>query len=564
MSGNTVEGPELGPIRQALDAFLSSPDPGVLAIKGDWGAGKTFFVDKYLISKTDLPNQQVSFVSLFGLSSVEEVRRQIIPSALSFRQLRNQDRVLISKKLLGMIRKLPKVSDFETLFQSIENYAIRDLLVVLDDIERKGKELPLKNLLGFVNYLSEHANCKIILILNEDELQKDDKDELGKFREKLIDRELLFAPSYETNARLFFKDTDLFAQALEVFQRCECRNLRVIKRCYVATQEFRTRFRELSPSGLTKLLNQVLLISCLFYRFGGQIDFDALTTQRVIALFSTDTSEKIEGVEILKKVAFRPSDADTLIIKYLRTGFFEPSLNEKLLEADRQMVQQQITWDDIEKTFRLFNANFGSDVEEFTARLEKFFYRNMSVIGWNTFRQGLDALRMLGLDAEADKWTNEFIQLKAPSFSFSECKTFAKLQLSERSQQAITDRRAAILNERRPKKIITKMMEDQGWSEEDTAALDQYDTTYYEEWFKSDQDENLLSLLAEFVRFFNPYGPSDQVGKSIGIKVFSALRNIADGNKFILAKITQVIGISEEQLTNLPGPGSMGVSESQK
>lgn len=558
----TVESPELAPIRQALDAFLSSPDSGVLAIKGDWGAGKTFFVDKYLEGKTDSPTRQVSSVSLFGLSSVEEVRRLIIPSALSHRQLQHRGKNLISRKLLGMVRTLPKVSDFETLFQTIENYAIRDLLVVLDDIERKGEALPLKNILGFVNNLSEHANCKIILILNEDELQKDDKDELGKFREKLIDRELLFAPSYETNARLFFKDTDLFPQALEMFQRCECRNLRVIKRCYSATQDFRTRFRELGPSGLTNLLNQVLLISCLFYRFGGQIDFDALTTQRVIALFSTEASEKVEGVEILKKVAFRPSDADTLIIKYLRTGFFEQSLSEKVFEADRQMVQQQITWDDIETTFRLFNANFGSNVEEFTAGLEKFFHRNMAVIGWNTFRQGLDALRMLGLVAEADKWTDEFIQLKAPSFSFSECKGFAKLQISDRSQQAIANRKSTILKHRSPTEIITKMMKDSGWSEEDTAALDQYDTTYYEDWFRSDQDENLLSLLNEFVQFFNPDVP-DPISKSIGIKVFTALRNIATGNKFILAKITQVVGISEERLSKLVESGSPGDSESQ-
>jgi hypothetical protein len=33
-------------IEKALDAFLGQSQPGVIAIKGDWGVGKTYFVER--------------------------------------------------------------------------------------------------------------------------------------------------------------------------------------------------------------------------------------------------------------------------------------------------------------------------------------------------------------------------------------------------------------------------------------------------------------------------------------------------------------------------------------
>src|SRR5438270_13798180 len=87
---------------------------------------------------------------------------------------------------------------------------------------------------------------------------------------------------------------------------------------------------------------------------------------------------------------------------------------------------------------------------------------------------------------------------------FSECEGFLKLHPGDKAQEAILQRKAKILQARSPKEIIEKMMSDRGWSKEDTAALDQYDVTTFEQLFRLDQDENLLTLLAEFVRFFNP------------------------------------------------------------
>ena len=232
-------------VKRFLDAFLDSENPGVIAIKGDWGAGKTYFVNHYLQERPAISNKLVSFVSLFGLSDMEDIRRRIIPSAISAKKLKEGKTTSWLRRTLGFARRLPKVSDFEEAFQAFEDYQTRILLIVFDDIERKADSLPLKNFLGLVNFLSEQASCKVIIILNEDQLSEDDKKELGVFREKLIDREVLFAPSYTDNAKLFFHDQQLFDRAVDVFTSVECRNLRVINKCYLAVKEFEKELSDL-------------------------------------------------------------------------------------------------------------------------------------------------------------------------------------------------------------------------------------------------------------------------------------------------------------------------------
>jgi tRNA A37 threonylcarbamoyladenosine biosynthesis protein TsaE len=49
-------------VKKFLDAFLDSENPGVIAIKGDWGAGKTYFVTHYLQERPAISNKLVSFV----------------------------------------------------------------------------------------------------------------------------------------------------------------------------------------------------------------------------------------------------------------------------------------------------------------------------------------------------------------------------------------------------------------------------------------------------------------------------------------------------------------------
>lgn len=66
-------------IEKFLDGYLVNSDPQyAVFLKGNWGCGKTFFINKWLESyKKKIPADQVLepvMVSLYGLSEIKQVK----------------------------------------------------------------------------------------------------------------------------------------------------------------------------------------------------------------------------------------------------------------------------------------------------------------------------------------------------------------------------------------------------------------------------------------------------------------------------------------------------------
>ncbi|EGK8129956.1 hypothetical protein IO384_001663, partial [Campylobacter lari] len=63
-----------------------------------------------------------------------------------------------------------------------------NIIVCLDDLERKSDKLDIKDILGLVNKLKEEK-CKVVLISNEDEISNKEKDKeiFNTYKEKCID-----------------------------------------------------------------------------------------------------------------------------------------------------------------------------------------------------------------------------------------------------------------------------------------------------------------------------------------------------------------------------------------
>ena len=66
-------------LNQSLDAFFKNDDQ-VLILKGDWGIGKTYRWDLYIkerIRKKDIPQIVYTYVSLFGKTSLTDLKSSI-------------------------------------------------------------------------------------------------------------------------------------------------------------------------------------------------------------------------------------------------------------------------------------------------------------------------------------------------------------------------------------------------------------------------------------------------------------------------------------------------------
>ena len=534
-------------IKKFLDNFLDSTASGVIAIKGDWGAGKTYFVAHYLQDRPQISNKLVSFVSLFGLSDIEEIRRSIMPSAISTKKLKEGKTASWLQRALRVARRVPKVSDFESAFEELENYFTKDILIVFDDVERKSEELSLKSFLGLVNFLAEQAGCKIIIILNEDQLSEIDRRELGVFREKLIDREVLFAPTYADNAKLFFHDQKLFDRALDVFTSLECRNLRVINKCHLAVKEFERELSGLDKEYREPVLEQVIVLACLYYQFGGRVDFAHLHDSYIRNMFEKNEEKQTESAQILKKAGFIAKDFDDAIINYLVTGLFDTEAMASLVETQSSKGERGNLEQEERAIYRMLWANLGGTSEEFCRKLSTFVDSNLDRLTWDEISHAITTLEELRFAGNIRKWSDDFIVQHAANFTFENCNNFARSAKADQAKRAIAERRRSLLRSRQPKDIIFAMYQRSGWSQEDLAALNEYSIDEYVQWLRTEDDDHLLRVLKEFIRTFNPQQENAE-WKAIGEKLFAAFRILASSNDFVRYKLIKNVGVLPDML----------------
>jgi hypothetical protein len=197
-------------VRREFGRFLASPNPEVICIKGKWGVGKTHSWNACLREaqrSKKIALGSYSYVSLFGLDSLDQLKYAIFensvaasdigiePSVESFRSNALSVGKQVGRKSLTMLATLPAVRNYGAALQSLAFLSVTRKIVCIDDLERKGAHLSMKDVLGLVSYLREHKQCKVALILNDGELSTADRDDFDKFNEKVIDASLEFAPS---------------------------------------------------------------------------------------------------------------------------------------------------------------------------------------------------------------------------------------------------------------------------------------------------------------------------------------------------------------------------------
>lgn len=162
-----------------------------IAITGPWGVGKTFFwkrcIDGYNLKK------KYVYVSLFGLESLSDLKTHIYSNIEN-----NHSTLDIPRWIRGLpsILKDTRVSQFglsasTKIFDSLMFNQVKDAIICFDDFERMSNKLDIKDVMGLANYLKLEKNCQIILILDEDKAEGDNKKKYADYKEKLVDETIV-------------------------------------------------------------------------------------------------------------------------------------------------------------------------------------------------------------------------------------------------------------------------------------------------------------------------------------------------------------------------------------
>jgi hypothetical protein len=167
-------------IKQVIKEYLDNPKSEyAVMIDGEWGVGKTYFLTHSLMNIMETidngksKRRKYAYVSLYGIKSAEEVSREIIFQYFGRKgkkKLETADTVMTTASNI-LTASLGAINiDLSKIKETISKIDINNWIICFDDLERC--YLSINEILGYINRLVEHNNCKVVILANEKEIGK--------------------------------------------------------------------------------------------------------------------------------------------------------------------------------------------------------------------------------------------------------------------------------------------------------------------------------------------------------------------------------------------------------
>lgn len=162
-----------------------------LMITAPWGTGKTYYIKNILCPYLETKNLEYAIVSLYGVNDIKEISKNIYielrTKNIFGKSEKSNATKILGKTIIKGIASFFKVdisqndNDWQALYESID---LSNKLIILEDLERC--KLDILEVLSFVNNLVEQDGIKILLVANENEIIKYDKEINGDKKEKIL------------------------------------------------------------------------------------------------------------------------------------------------------------------------------------------------------------------------------------------------------------------------------------------------------------------------------------------------------------------------------------------
>lgn len=163
-----------------IEEYLKNPKAEyAVMIDGDWGSGKTYFLTHSLLKimeNIDIgkdKTRKYAYVSLYGAKSIDEVSKEIVFQCFGKKHKKKMETVDTVMETASNIltASLGAVNiDLSKIKETLAKIDINNWIICFDDLERC--YLPINEILGYINRLVEHNNCKVIVLANEKEIGK--------------------------------------------------------------------------------------------------------------------------------------------------------------------------------------------------------------------------------------------------------------------------------------------------------------------------------------------------------------------------------------------------------
>ncbi|EGK7485800.1 hypothetical protein IO409_001462 [Campylobacter lari] len=403
--------------KDQIKEFLKSDEFYSLLIYGGWGVGKTYLwkeieneINPKIIQKKDLwkkfksnanffnhliilisiirqcvgitlmsiikyfnlcsyienPNKQVKnivYVSLFGKEHYKEVLEEITLKAYKH------------NKILYFIRNITfwklSIGAFLQLFieKNFEN-----IIVCLDDLERKSDKLDIKDILGLVNKLKEEK-CKVVLIGNIDSLKQ--QDIFKEYQEKNIETKLHIESITEVAKQIIKEKCPKIQDSIIPYRELiKINNLRIIKKIayifnlFYEKLEFKTDLNNFETENIYKFILLEITKELNPKNFKSKDEFNdnlelreiSNIIKKIINNYSKNTFTYIqkEDIEKIKKYIKKIVHHNTIISKIDKLFNIIKQIKEEKFKDNNIPEINQILENikEIDEKYKIFINNF--------------------------------------------------------------------------------------------------------------------------------------------------------------------------------------------------------------
>jgi hypothetical protein len=528
-------------VEKLVKEFLSRKEPAVLAVHGDWGVGKTFSWNRWLTeaSKDNQVHKEFySYVSLFGLTSIEAFNATLFENTRKIGETVTTDPYeWVKDRFKKAIRpaKSVKVLDrFTPSDQYLYQRVNRDLLICIDDFERRSASLPLRDVLGMIYQLRDQRNCHVCLIFSAEAFSGEDKKEYARFREKAIDLEIKFAP---TSQECIDIAIDGSAPHADIFKkRCfdlQVNNIRVIRKADALIKLIAPKLDRYHPAVLQESIHAVTLFAYLFYTKSDALPSIEYALDAGARLFMSPTAENnpswnsfLQSYEYLRTEAL-----DRVLAETVQRGY----VDEGALLVAAQTRHHNLTQSDLEDSFRnawrRYLGSFEDNETDIVNGLDQAFKESIL----SRTRLDLDTVvrlfRNLGRDELANELIEVFVAAQGDKAVFDLNERFSGDEIKDDMIVERFSREYSQFYEGPSiEDVVGKLSERVGWNPEDVQLLSTASPDELYNFIKAMSGPGIGDAIRGLLVFGNVSNPTPEM-QQVDTKVREVLRRIASENR---------------------------------
>ena len=551
-------------VESEVRRFLSTKEPEVICLSGRWGVGKTFAWKRYLKdaqAAQTIGLKRYSYVSLFGVNSLDELKYSIFENSVdsteigiepNLETLRSNTTAAakrLGKKSVWFLEQLPIIKQYVGGLGPAWFLLVRNTIVCLDDIERHGKNLNVRDVLGLVSNLKEQRGCKTCLILNDEAME-----EIREFRtyfEKVVDTALKFEPSAAESADIALQGA---TESLKILAgSCVAlgiSNIRLIKRIERLVQAIEPILKEFDEVVLKQTVQSLALLTWSMYEPNTAPSLDYLQKIRGADPFGIDKKKDVPPKEaawnaLLDSYGFSHMDElDLVLLDGVQKVFFDPSLVQKHARELDQQVKVSKLDNSFTEAWRKYHDSFDDNQEDVLDAMYQSFFRGVRYITPLNMSSTVGLFKVLGRSDQAAQMLKHYVESRADEHELFNIRNypFAGDITDPDVISAFNEKYDSFKKDQTdPRAILFSIADTNSWNPEDITLLAAVPVDTYRRMLKGSKGHDLRKIIKACLQFDSIMNATPEM-KEISKRTKNALQLIGQESA-INARRVKVYGV---------------------